>query len=928
MPRAPLRRLLFATATLALTAVPACGDDPSETNPDAAEDATGDAATADSSDAGADADADAAVDVRPDAGTAEEPYTVVPGEAEAPAVDALLNVGPFMLADDELDGTFANNRLNAVLAAGVTIADLNAALADAGAAITTARTASPAVTLLVPTLADAEAARALADTLEASGAFAAVMPAFVSEPDAIPPEAEKLAPAGARLTHERTRLHAAWNVANQINRRIPVMVADCYVELRAHPGISAQSFRINATTGPHARLTQRGQLSGNHGFWVSSILGADIGTTLSFGTSLDPANDLEIVSVQVCGMTWNDRLTVLEDFALSADPWVLNASIGYNDPLEVDESRADRATYALLWRAALRRIGSDRLLVVAAAGNDGDERPAPTTQVTSPFGTQALLADVRDIVPAARRASVDAVAASLGLGADENRVLGHTVMVGSSDEAGARSAFSTPGEDVRVLGENVSGLCLVDDAAGPRGPALDPPTCVGGEMFSSGSSASAPQVSGIAAMWLGASNIETPASVRARLLDASENGTVNAYGPLLQIIHDAGRDPLSIVCDVNDDARCDEDDVDELLAGWESVEETPGGDLFETWGRYDLNGDGFERTDRGTPFDLDFDGSSTDIVTLPAGDSEVTLREIDATDLTVLCAAAYSDAWDGDVEARDERLAEPCGVSEEPTLTPGTTWSGTINYTSVVTTTPIPGACTSTPPSGSGNTTMSARIECSGEPGEGTPMFCTLIDGSWSTNSARSTPLGPWGASPRLLGASACVSNDDCGGASPNCLAQDPVCGDDDPSEAPGVCGRCVTYGRSGLDVVSTTSADLSEQRGAQIALVGFIGGELRADVLTPAAEGTQTTTSHVESRVEGVDASRPCEPFVAPSPETREVFGFGGDLLVGGAEGTMTETTITATSSSDRRDDAFDGLSSTSVTTSMTLTLRAVTTP
>ncbi len=949
-------RSLLAAGSLVLSVAPACSDDPAGDSPDTAYDAsTSDDVDADSltdaapdtdaaaqpdadtgatADADADgnpdalADADAGFDARPDAGTVDEPYTELPGASDALAVDALLNVGPFMLADTELDGTFANNRLNAVLAADVTIGDLNAALASAGASISTARTASPAITLRVPPMADAEAARTLAAELEATGAFAAVLPAFVSEPDAIPADASKLAPTGARLSHERTRLHAAWNVADQINRQIPVMVADCYVELRPHPGISAQSFRIDARTGPHARLSERGQLRGNHGFWVSSILGADIGATLSFGTSLRPAEDLEVISVQMCSMTWTDRITVIEDFSLSAPAWVLNASIGYNDPLEAEETRAERAVYALQWRAALRRMGADRVLIVAAAGNDGDERPAPTTEVTSPFGTQSLVADVRDIVPAAGRARVDAVSASLGLGADANRVVGHTVMVGSSDDAGARSAFSTPGEDVRAPGENISGLCLVNDAAGPRGPALDPPSCVDGELFSSGSSAAAPQVSGIAAMWLGASSSETPETVRQRVLGASENGSVNAYGPLLDIIHDAGRDALSIVCDVNDDAQCDQDDAALLLETWERVEATPGGDLFETWGRADLNGDGFERTDRGTPFDLNFDGNTLGVVTLPSGDDEVSLGEIDATDLTVLCAAAYGDAWAGDPEARDDLLGELCGLSEAPPLTPGTTWFGTLDYASTSTTTPIPGDCTASPPSGSGSTTMSARIECSGEPGPFSLMTCTLIDGSWTSSGSRSTELGPWGASPRIVGTPLCTGDDDCGGSAPNCLGQGLSCGDEDPAAAPGVCGRCVTYGRSATSVVTSTSADLSEQRGTMIAVVGEVGGELKADVLTPGAEGTQTTTTRIESRVEGEDAARPCEVAGPVPPETIELFGFGGEVLVSGASVTMTETTITATLSSEREDVAFDGLSSTSISRSMTMSLRAVTTP
>ena len=137
------------------------------------------------------------------------------------------------------------------------------------------------------------------------------------------------------------------------------------------------------------------------------------------------------------------------------------------------------------------------------------------------------------IVPATAQARLSAAAAALALGADERAVVGHTVMVGSSNASGDRSAFSSAGEDLRVLGEDIAGVCLTDDVVGPGGEA---PRCVGGEMISSGSSAAAPQVSGIAAMLLGASTRETAATVRARLLDAASDDTipVAALNPALE----------------------------------------------------------------------------------------------------------------------------------------------------------------------------------------------------------------------------------------------------------------------------------------------------------------------------------------------------------------------------------------------------------
>ncbi|MCB9506558.1 MAG: S8 family serine peptidase [Myxococcales bacterium] len=710
---------LSGAMALALVLGAGCGDDGSEPAADAALDAADDA----SSDAGADAvtdadedaDADASVDAGEDADAdvgdagplAPAPYPSLPGEDTADAADGLVPVGPFPLTADELDGTFVTTRLTAVLSADATVGDVNTALADAGALIGTARAGLAAVSLVVPPLADRDAARALAAQLEATPAFAVVLPAFSSDPDTAPElGGSKAAPHGVALSHELTRLHAAWNLASQVQGRVPVLVADCYVEQRPHPNIAAQSFRLDALTGPHAGLTGAGQISGNHGFWVSSIIGVDPDAANAFGTSVAPVEDLELISVQMCGMTWLDRMVVLENVAPRTGPYVLNASLGYNDPEELDEDRLARATYALIWRRVLRTIGADNVLVVAAAGNEGLAASRPGAELTSPFGTQALRADVSSIVPATAQARLSAAAAALALGADERAVVGHTVMVGSSNASGDRSAFSSAGEDLRVLGEDIAGVCLTDDVVGPGGEA---PRCVGGEMISSGSSAAAPQVSGIAAMLLGASTRETAATVRARLLDAASDGTVDAFAPLVDTLYDDGRDVLGALCDLDDDLLCDEVDAAELLEVWDAQDAVPGDVAFQTWGRADLNGDGYERTDRGAPFDLDGDGDALGVVSIVVDGETSELREDRVTDLDVLCAAAYGDSWTGDVEARDDLLAARCAPAEIDPDVPGT-WVGTLRLDEAGTT--ITSSPCSSGSEGEWSTTVEIAFRC------------------------------------------------------------------------------------------------------------------------------------------------------------------------------------------------------------------------
>jgi len=682
----PPRFHLSVICAAALLAVqPGCGGDEPDNGADAStNDADGSAADAAGTDAdaagtdadavGTDADATADSDVstndaEPDAAVdpdlppeLEGPVAQVDAPDDASASASLPVVGPF--ASDVDASGFMPERITAVLAE-TTVGTLNAALAELGASLASARPGDPIVTLEVAPLADVAAAEAFAADVVATGAFADAFPAFaVAFPlDGAAESGDNKRADGAGIADalENLRIYGAWNAdALRINR-VRVLVGDLWGQATVPADLS--TLTLEAGLIPDLGTTRSGAPRGNHGFWVAGLLGADVNGTGASGTAFDAASQLRIDGFSVANLASFGEINHAIERALrrTSGKVILNLSIGYNDPTFVRDARPRRALFALQWRSILQQRGADLVLVVAAAGNDG-QVAGTDASLSSPYATQARIADLSTLVPsdAISQAAWQAVEAQATALRNPRAVVGSTLIVGGAAIGGGRAAFSTPGEDVLAPGETLDGPCVIVGG-----------TCDGTFMVDKGTSGAAPLAAGVAALAWGIAPALSPAELRTMLLSARTGELVDAYQVAIAAAAAARADIYSALADVNDDGALDNADITAALAAWEAAGAEPGGP-FRDWSRFDLNGDGFSSTEAAIAIDLDASGAvAGSVLERTVGDEEVAFAESAVTDLHILCIAAYGEAWTGDDDSRDEAIAEACGGSVDPGPGPG-----------------------------------------------------------------------------------------------------------------------------------------------------------------------------------------------------------------------------------------------------------------
>jgi hypothetical protein len=651
-------------------------DDRSDSLTDVARDAAAD------SDAGAfdvadtaPGDADVAADVDPDSadtdtgsGGPDAPIAFLPGPSDADATDSMVDIGPFVADEADRDGVFLRRRISAVIAEGVTVGEFNAALAERGAELAGAIAGTPFVSLQVPPMDNYEAALERCDELVDTGVFAAAYPATMFVPEPVVSggsESKSTGGSGTAYWHETMRTYAAWNGASLLAEPTTVLVADTWAQISSHPDISAQRFAPGASAV--TATASDGTAVGNHGFWVAGILGADVDSDGTAGTALRASTTLDVLSAQVGGMSFLDVLIAIERAAVpTSGRLVLNTSFGYNDPGELIEKRDARALYALAARSMLQRLGPDRVFVLAAAGNDGTVAGV-TAELSSPFATQALVADLSTLIEPAGQAAWSVIEARATNLANKRQVVGNTLVVGASRFAGVRASFSTPGHDVLLPGEAISGPCVV---AGGR--------CDGTEQIDNGTSAATPLASGLAAMaWSIAPTLDA-AEIRALLLRSAGEASIDAFDVLLGAAAAAEIDPLLAIADADDDGDIDDDDIATCISEWSANESATPDPLSATrdWQRCDLNGDGYSRTDIGASVDLDAD-DIFDVITVDVDGVDADFGEESLTDFDVLCLAMYGPLFAGDSNVRDEELAAFCS-GDELLPSPDAVWVGTI----------------------------------------------------------------------------------------------------------------------------------------------------------------------------------------------------------------------------------------------------------
>jgi len=539
------------------------------------------------------------------------------GESGDDAVDALVELPPSPAPDEEIDAGLLTTRLVAVLNPDATVGQINAALDAAGARIVSMHSDDIFVTLRIPVVADEAEARDVAAQIVAGGAFVFVMPAWQADVSPPPDEGYKeLPPSGEGPIDHLTamRFPAAWNakgLALDIDVKTIVMVPDYYTDDQPHPEIGCQQFRIGG--GNPTGATANGMWVGNHGYAVSSTVGADYDAYGPTGTSPAPRDFLEIRSVQMGGLSWPELLRAIYERLPWGTPFVLNTSIQSTPPFDATY-KLQLALDSLYWRSLIAG-GSGNFLHATAAGNwgasagdDGESRYA------SPFNTAHMFDDLRDVIAGAGLSEADSLGLDLACtyyeteNPDVASVLADVLVVGASDAVGHESAFSSRGTEIRAVGESVLAVCTDVDP----GHGANPDLCDGSVWSAAGTSFASPLVAGLAAyMW--SMDIDLPADqMRSKLLHAYQTSTtpglVDAYIAVLSLdnfyfdhrVRDAILDVSGADGQPGRDGVFDEKDLELYVQAFTTANGA------EDHSRYDLNGDGHtggdttEKLDRGS----------------------------------------------------------------------------------------------------------------------------------------------------------------------------------------------------------------------------------------------------------------------------------------------------------------------------------------
>lgn len=612
------------------------------------------------------------------------------GEPQSPAVEGVRRAGPLPAPASEIgDDGLLRTRLRAVLAPNGTVEQVNQALELHQASIVSMRSGHYAVTLAVPEQSSFEAARALADALAATAGFILVRPAFELGAEAMrsAPAARDLPPSGTQGLNHWTlmRMPAAWNAAALAvdnGERVGALVPDWYGQLTPHPQIGSQSFSGNGTVTADR----------DHGFMMSGLIGANYNDEPVTGASPSPGELVGITSIPLGGLaSWSDVFFEIHDQLPSSGRVVLSTSLG-PDRLGPDreaeelfkDELIDRALNALFWREVFAD-DYDRFLHVGAAGNTADVSPGTASDVDydAAWFVSARWDDPYNLIPQSlltdqERLDLEAIFTSSyttdpGTLARSPNVLA----VGGSNAAGQRLAISNANEDIRTIAVDVASTC----ASSVSG-------CVGGIGSTTGTSAAAAMVSGIAAYLWNLSPTMSVADLKDRLLTGYQSGSLvpgllDAYnlalaldGPL-DIANARVRHTLLDVTgpgiDTPTNGAFDEEDIVQFQTRFQNFETMRDGVVAQQWSanpdysRYDLNGNGIthefgdgEDLYAG-PFDLDSDGQVTAGITQVIEGQTLPFDEHALTDQDILCYYAYSDLYAGDLTSRRNLLGSLCG---------------------------------------------------------------------------------------------------------------------------------------------------------------------------------------------------------------------------------------------------------------------------
>jgi len=598
---------------------------------------------------------------------------LLPGAAGDNALGATYHLPPWRAAESEIEGDFFKTRLEAMISPTATVGEVNGALVDHNARIISMTQANAFMSLKIESVSTPDDARALGDTLVATGAFLAVMPAFGLSVDALPKTIREgdgpdrvLPPSGGRLMTYAKKAHmpAAWNARDAMSSKPIVLVPDSYADLNAHAQLPGQVF----TPGGKARQNAKG----NHGFHVCGTLGGLFDGTLPTGAI--PAKDdgsVTILSLADKGMPWLELLKEIVDQFPASGRFIMNTSLGYNDPTFSKHPKTKRALHAMYWRTLVSGKNS-RFLHATSAGNTGETAgDGGEAAFNSPFTATRLFDDLRDIVEGETLSEADSIAVEESWqllvqqgveGSPQN-----IIVVGSSDTLGVEAANSSRGADLRMVGEEVWSACKFP-VTGPSG------SCDGNIERKSGTSMAAPQIAGLAAYMWSIDPILSISQTINLIKNAYDNGppgTTNAYMSLLSVDRSLTNAPVRReILDVAGEAdapgsnnKFDHHDLFVYLNKFESFSQAGGPADFSRW---DLNGDGLTGSILPTKMDLTADPiPQFGIATTTIEGKPAQFNEGGVTDFEALCYYAYSPLYTGDPVQR-RTIMKDCGAFTTP----------------------------------------------------------------------------------------------------------------------------------------------------------------------------------------------------------------------------------------------------------------------
>jgi subtilisin family serine protease len=601
------------------------------------------------------------------------------GEDTENAIAAIKTLPPAAADEAEIDGTFITTRLTAILDPQATVGDVNSLLESHDARITCMRKGLWFATLKIPPVADVAEAETLAARLTVDGTFLFVFPAYAPMP--VPVDGgdtcyqdEILPPSGVeRLAHLiAIKVPAAWNakgLAESVNNKVTVVVPDVYYSDEGHDELDFAQFRYRL--GDFSKSQNNGAYRGNHGYAVCGIIGAKFNDWGVTGMSPDPANLLRLIAIPVGNYSAWDRVArMVDEIGGLSGKFVVNTSLGYNDPEFKVNGIVERAAQAVMWRL-LASETAGRMLHAASAGNDGRVAgKGGETRYNSAYLMAHHFGDVWSMVEGENLTDEDhdklqaawemALRAYPAAAAPTDNVLS----VGSSKADGSESSFSSRGADVRAVGENVWSTCVKDDGS-----------CSNGFSMGDGTSFASPQMAGLAAyMWNlkpGLSPQEIVTKIEHAYASSATPGLVDAYMAVLSIDAGQSMQVRAAILDVagntpseGSNGKFDENDIELFLDQFEEYEGVRStGLVLADYSRYDLNGDGFTGGSTTAKFDLTAD--ATPAFTTASTYIEYHSEEFDenqVTDCDVLRYYAYSPLFSGDSGRRRELMTRCGGI--------------------------------------------------------------------------------------------------------------------------------------------------------------------------------------------------------------------------------------------------------------------------